>query len=446
MRIQFWGTRGSLARPGPATLRYGGNTSCVEANGPDGTLIVLDCGTGAYDLGQRLVASRPGPIRGHLLISHTHWDHIQGFPFFAPLFAPDNEWDVYAPSGRGQRLEETLAGQMEYAYFPVTLGQLGATIRYHDLGEGAFELGAVHVTARYLNHPGIALAYRLEADGAAFVYATDHEPHSPYPRLGDSAEDEVHLEDRRHIEFLAGAQLVIHDSQYTLEEYRQRMTWGHSPVERVVDFALAARAERLALFHHDPLRTDDALDRLVDLARARAADAGSSLDVSAAFEGQVIELGARAPSAEGLPAAPESLGSAHLDGPATILMVDDDPAIIDLLSLAFRGDGFRLLSASDGETALAMARAEPPDLVLLDWSMPRRNGLEVCRALRADTNPKLREVPVVMLTVQNEREDTTAGFAAGASDYVVKPFKLAHVRTRVHAWLLRSRRARSAEV
>ena len=109
-------------------------------------------------------------------------------------------------------------------------------------GEGAFELGAVHATARYLNHPGIALGYRLEADGAAFVYATDHEPHSPYPRLGDSIDDEVHHEDRRHIEFLAGAQLVIHDAQYTLEEYRQRMTWGHSPVERVVDFAVAARA------------------------------------------------------------------------------------------------------------------------------------------------------------------------------------------------------------
>jgi hypothetical protein len=171
---------------------------------------------------------------------------------------------------------------------------------------------------------------------------------------------------------------VIHDSQYTLEEYRQRMSWGHSPVERVVDFgALAARAERLALFHHDPLRTDVALDRLVDLARARVADAGSSLDVFAAFEGQVIELGARAPSAEGLPAAPEALGSAHLEGPATILMVDDDPAIIALLSLTLRGDGFRLLSASDGETALAMSRAERPDLVLLDLSLPGRNGLEV---------------------------------------------------------------------
>ena len=128
MRIQFWGTRGSLARPGPATLRYGGNTPCVEANGPDGTLIVLDCGTGAFDLGQHLVATRPGPIRGHLLISHTHWDHIQGFPFFAPLFVPGNEWDVYAPRGRGRRLEETLAAQMEYAYFPVS----APPVRRHD--------------------------------------------------------------------------------------------------------------------------------------------------------------------------------------------------------------------------------------------------------------------------------------------------------------------------
>ena len=444
MRIQFWGTRGSLARPGPATLRYGGNTSCVEANGPDGTLIVLDCGTGAFDLGQHLVATRPGPIRGHLLISHTHWDHIQGFPFFAPLFVPGNEWDVYAPRGRGRQLEETLAGQMEYAYFPVTLGQMGATIRYHDLTEGTFELGAVHATARYLNHPGIALGYRLEADGAAFVYATDHEPHSPYPRLGDSIDDEVHHEDRRHIEFLAGAQLVIHDAQYTLEEYRQRMTWGHSPVERVVDFAVAARAERLALFHHDPLRTDAAVDRLVDLSRARVADVGSSLDVFAAFEGQVIDLAARAPSAQGLPPAGEALGSAHLERPATILIVDDDAEIRDLLSLTLQVDGFRILAASDGETGLAMARAERPDLVLLDWSMPRRNGLEVCQALRADPDPKLREVPVVMLTVQAQREHTAAGFAAGASDYLVKPFKTTNVRARVHAWLLRSRRATSA--
>ena len=139
MLIRFWGARGSLAKPGPTTLRYGGNTSCVEVRTADGTLIVLDCGTGAHELGQSLEAGGL-PQRGHLLITHTHWDHIQGFPFFAPLFGPRNEWDIYAPGGLGQELERTLAGQMEYTYFPVTLKQLGATIRYHDLVEGSFAL------------------------------------------------------------------------------------------------------------------------------------------------------------------------------------------------------------------------------------------------------------------------------------------------------------------
>src|SRR5262249_4992838 len=128
MRIRFWGVRGSLPKPGPTTLRYGGNTSCVELRADDGTLVILDCGTGAHGLGQALVAAAERPIRGHLLISHTHWDHIQGFPFFAPLFASGNEWDIYAPGGLGQELAATLAGQMQYTYFPVSLDQLGATI------------------------------------------------------------------------------------------------------------------------------------------------------------------------------------------------------------------------------------------------------------------------------------------------------------------------------
>src|ERR671934_495855 len=133
MYIRFWGTRGSLAKPGPTTLRYGGNTSCVEIRTADGTLVVLDCGTGAHGLGQALLASGERPLRGHLLITHTHWDHIQGFPFFAPLFVPGSEWDLYAPGGLGQQLEATLAGQMAYTYFPVRLDELGATLRCHDL-------------------------------------------------------------------------------------------------------------------------------------------------------------------------------------------------------------------------------------------------------------------------------------------------------------------------
>ena len=349
MRIRFWGTRGSLAKPGPSTIRYGGNTSCVEVRARDGTLIILDCGTGAHELGRSLVMSGERPIRGHLLLTHTHWDHIQGFPFFAPLFMPGNEWDVYAPQGLGQRLEDTLAGQMEYEYFPVTLGQLGATIRYHELTEGTFDLGTVQVTARYLNHPGIALGYRLEASGVVVVYATDHEPHSRHqPEAADPARVlPVHHEDQRHVEFLAGADLVIHDAQYTLKEYPNKLTWGHSPAELAVDFALAAGAKRLALFHHDPLRDDAALDRLVESCRRRAAAGG--LDVFAAAEGQTIELAeretvtprtARQPKA----AIAKGVGAAS----ATILLVDDDPDIVRLLTMALQPEGFRVLSASDG--------------------------------------------------------------------------------------------------
>ncbi len=327
---------------------------------------------------------------------------------------------------------------MEYTYFPVTLGQLDATIRYHELAEGAFDLGDVRVTARYLNHPGLALGYRLEAGGVAVVYATDHEPHSRHqPELTSSAQFlPVHREDQRHVEFLTGADLVIHDAQYTLKEYPSKLTWGHSPAELAVDFALAAGVKRLALFHHDPLRDDTALDQLVEICRRRAAAGG--LDVFAAAEGQTIELAEReavvAPRAAGQPDAAIVRGGA---ASATILLVDDDPDILRLLTMTLRPEGYRLLSASDGNAALEIARAERPDLLLLDWNMPGRNGLEVCRALRAESDPDLRNVPVVLLTAQVEAEDTAEGFAAGVTDYVTKPFKPTHIRARVHVWLRR---------
>ncbi len=207
MRVQFWGTRGSLAKPGPTTLQYGGNTACVEVRTANGTLIVLDCGTGAHGLGLALAAAAEQPVRGHLLITHTHWDHIQGFPFFAPLFVRGNEWDIYAPGGLGQQLEVTLAGQMEYTYFPITLSQCGAAIRFHDLGEGSFEIGALRVTPRYLNHPALALGYRLDVDGAVVVYAVDHEPHTrdpAGPAPGARGRSPTHREDQRHVDWLAG--------------------------------------------------------------------------------------------------------------------------------------------------------------------------------------------------------------------------------------------------
>src|SRR5271167_1228824 len=195
MRLQFWGTRGSLAKPGLTTVRYGGNTSCVEIRSSRGTLIIADCGTGANALGQSLLAANPKGVRGHILISHTHWDHIQGLPFFAPLFVPGNEWDVYGPVGLDQSMREALSGQMQYTYFPVTMEQFGATVRYHDLVEGDFRIDDIGITTHYLNHPALTLGYRLEADGVTVVYSCDHEPHSRALVEGEgeiSGQDEIH--------------------------------------------------------------------------------------------------------------------------------------------------------------------------------------------------------------------------------------------------------------
>jgi len=446
MRARFWGTRGSLARPSRELLGYGGNTACVEVRGPEGELIVLDCGTGAFELGQRLLNEEPGPIRGHLPFTHTHWDHIQGFPFFMPLFAKGAEWDVYAPRGLGQNLERTLAGQMEYTYFPVTPAELGGTIRYHELVDGSFEIGSVRVTTCYLNHPAVTLGYRLEAGSAALVYATNHEPHDPrYVNAVRDAEPgrlitPSHREDQRHVDFLADADLVIHDAQYLLEEYGDKLGWGHTPAEVAVDFAAAAGAWRLAIFHHDPLRDDGAVDALIKRCRKRADGYGTGLDVFGAREGQEIELDGRSFAA----VAAESLGSveegaAPLVEPstATVLIVVDDPGIVDVVAATLEEEGYRLLQAWNGEEALRLARAERPDLILLDWRLPGPDGLDVCRALRASEERHLREVPIVLVTGTTDAGGPETGFAAGVTDYLLKPFSPANLRSRVRAWLLR---------
>ena len=437
MRIRFWGTRGSIPKPGPATVRYGGNTACVEVRA-EGTLIVLDCGTGAHELGQQIVAANPEPMRGRLLITHTHWDHIQGFPFFAPLFVRGSEWDVYAPRQMGRTLEEILGGQMHRTYFPVPLGELAATIRYHELTEGVFELDDVRVTTRYLNHPAPALGYRLEANGVAVVYATDHEPHSRHHPADRGEAARVHREDERHIEFLSGADLVIHDATYTLEEYPDKLSWGHTPAEWAVDFAVAARARRLALFHHDPSRTDRGVDEVLARCRRRL-PAGGGPEVFAAAEGQylvVVRPGAQ-PAALG-PAveATAELGAVH--SKTTILIADDDADVMSVIVETLEPEGYRVLTAADGDAALRLVRQERPDIVVLDWMMPGQDGLAVCRALRRDADPKIAEVPVVLITGRGDAQDTAAGFDAGVTDYLTKPFKPTHLVARLQSWLIRS--------
>jgi CheY-like chemotaxis protein/phosphoribosyl 1,2-cyclic phosphodiesterase len=433
MRVRFWGTRGSLAKPGPKTLRYGGNTSCVEVEADDGTVVVLDCGTGAHELGQSLLAA--GKTRGHLFISHTHWDHIQGLPFFAPLYVPGAEWDVYGPGGLGLQLEQLLAGQQEYRYFPVTMAALNATIRFHDLAEGELLAGGIHVTACYLNHPAVTLGYRLRAGKAEVVYATDHEPHWIHPAEDGADAVGIHHEDQRHVDFMSGAGLVIHDAQYRLTDFPAKAGWGHTPAEEAVDYCMAAGVKQLALFHHDPLRDDEQVDRLVERCSLRAA--ASPLRIFAAAEGQEVILseGRRAavPEPERLqpfvaPVTPEA---------ETVLVVDDDADIVNLIAESLADDGFHVVGATTGEEALRLARDSRPDMILLDWLLPGPDGLEICRRLRQSDDPAARRVPIVIMTGRSAGEDVARGFEAGASDYLVKPFTPAYIRSRVRDWLLR---------
>ena len=176
MIVRFWGTRGSIPTPGAGTARYGGNTSCVEVRSDDGNLFIFDCGTGIRQLGLSLLGASPKPPRIHLLIGHTHWDHIQGFPFFKPVFFPGTEINIYAPLGFQRSLEDAMAGQMQYSYFPVKLTDLSSRIHYTELDEGFFRIGKSLVETQYLNHTAPTIAYRLTEGATSIAYVTDHEP------------------------------------------------------------------------------------------------------------------------------------------------------------------------------------------------------------------------------------------------------------------------------
>jgi CheY-like chemotaxis protein len=263
----------------------------------------------------------------------------------------------------------------------------------------------------------------------------------------------VHEEDRRHLEFLRGGDLVIHDAQYTLAEYDAgpggKRGWGHTAIEQAIDFAALAGVERLALFHHDPLRTDDALDQLVLDARARPLAQRAGLEVFGAAEGTIFELsGGERPHAPGVDGGDVDgavdLAAAGEQTAETVLVADDDADILALLAEVLEPEGLHVLLAADGEAALNLARAAKPALLLLDWQMPGRDGLDVLRALRGSEDEALRRMPVIMLTARTGSEDTAAGFEAGATDYLTKPFTPAHVRSRVREWLLRMRKARAS--
>lgn len=288
LKLKFWGVRGSIATPGKDTARYGGNTLCTELSADD-TQIILDAGTGIRALGNDLI-KRFGPNgikRANLFLSHTHWDHIQGFPFFVPAYIPGNSIRIFAAEKVDTSLEQTLAGQMLYQYFPISLKQLGADIQFCDLKEGETVevLGGSYISLPYfkvknakLNHPfpGV-FAYRISdvrtAEGKTVVYATDTEH---YDCL-----------DHRLVNLAENADVLIYDSQYTPKEYETKLSWGHSTGQKGVETARAAHVKRLMLYHHDPSHTDDDIDGILKTCRKLA---GKDLEVLAAFEGLELDV------------------------------------------------------------------------------------------------------------------------------------------------------------
>lgn len=255
LTVRFWGVRGSIPTPEPGFLGVGGNTSCVEVVAADGTTLVLDAGTGARALGYALAAraaGRAGEI--HLALSHFHWDHLQGLPFFAPLYTPGQTIRFYAATDDAEMLA-LLRGQMTHPYFPVPFGDLAAATETHQVRDGEpFTVGPMTVLPFPLHHPQGAHGYRIEAGGATVVYATDYEHGSP-----------AHDEGLREV--CRGADLVISDAQYTPDEYPLREGWGHTTWEHAAALAAGAGAGRLLLFHHDPSHDDAALGRICSQAQ-----------------------------------------------------------------------------------------------------------------------------------------------------------------------------------
>ena len=288
LRVQFWGTRGSIPSPGPLTVRYGGNTPCVEVRTEEGWLIVLDAGTGIRELGRSLIERANGsPIEGDIFLTHAHWDHIQGLPFFGPIFQRGNHFTIWGSKSLETSIDRVVRDQMSPVVFPVTFEQLDAVIDFRGLDEEQCTGTGYDVQAIKVRHPGGALGYRFSdgnGEGRALVYISDNElsPQATYDMAGDWRQALV--------TFARGAKVMVHDSMYTLEEYDHHRGWGHSTYQDAVELALEADVQCLVLFHHKPERTDDEVDRRVEECRRLVTRRGGTLSIVAAAEGLTLTV------------------------------------------------------------------------------------------------------------------------------------------------------------
>lgn len=285
MSMTFWGVRGTLPVPGQKAIKYGGNTSCVSLSFPTGALFVFDAGTGIKELSSTLLARKAFLGNIHLFISHPHWDHINAFPFFVPLYLKETTITVYGPyQDSGTNMLKIMSDQMDGPYFPVGLREFSAKVDFRDLREGEYNIEGISVKSMLLTHPGNCLGYRVDYRGKSFCYITDNEL---YPEKSEffnrGFRDKL-------VSFIKDSDVLIHDSTYFDDEYRKKVHWGHSPITQVADLAATARINNLYFVHHDPDQSDADIDRKLDIARTFLENAGSKVRCHAPSEGHEVEL------------------------------------------------------------------------------------------------------------------------------------------------------------
>ncbi|HEX2170855.1 MAG TPA: MBL fold metallo-hydrolase, partial [Dehalococcoidia bacterium] len=432
MLIRFWGTRGSIPAPGRRTAFFGGNTSCVELQSEDGQVIMLDCGTGARSLGLDLLGRGSALPPIHLLVTHTHWDHIQGFPFFVPAYVPGGHLTVYGARGLDRTLEGSLAGQMQHTYFPVQLGELRADINFAEIGEERFPLGRYRVTTQFLNHTATTVGYRIEAGDLTIVYATDHEPFwwtAPRP---SSPHRFDHPGEERHLEFVAGADLLIHDAQYIDREYPTKRGWGHSTIEYVTDLAIRAGVKQLALFHHDPVHPDAWIRNQIERARRRVQSQGADLQIIAAAEGLDIHL-PEAPAAVDVDRAENDGQQAFVIPRGRVLVVGSDREAVKEVGDALALDRYQITVTEDTELTVQAPKVRPHVMIFVgsDGEAGLLEQVDRVRAFKWGS-----QVPILVLP--GDGRNGAGRLIGGLTDVVAGPFSPPMIRARTRSWLSRT--------
>lgn len=298
MKLKIWGCRGSIPTPGKETVKYGGNTPCIELRLDDNNLIILDSGTGIKNLGNHLMHTGQS-IRGYIMITHPHWDHIQGFPFFKPVFISGNEFTIVGPSAKSKSLEQIIADQMDRVYFPVKLSELKADINFHPVGEEEFKIYDATVQTIYVNHPGFTLGYRITYNKKTIVYISDNEPfdREVTPHLYNWEKEVIDRfnsqrgdPNQRIFDFVRGADLLIHDTTYTPEEYVEKIGWGHSHYLFTLRVAHEGEVKKLLLFHHDHNHTDKMVDEIYEHCKKEVKRRKYKFKLSIASEGMELDV------------------------------------------------------------------------------------------------------------------------------------------------------------